>query len=109
MLPAELLSSDGKSIFSGRVKVKDFSDEGLKLSLNFSKLKPGSIVDVKIYLPEKKILTLLSAEVTWNSYTANTMDLGLKIKNIDKDVKEEILTWVFPRWLKTELTAKKKE
>ena len=108
LLPAELIDKEGKSIFTGRAKVKDFSDEGLKLSLNFSKLKPGSILDLKIYLPEKKIITLLSAEVTWNKYSTNTLELGLKIKDIDKDVKEEILTWIFPRWVKSELAPKKK-
>ena len=109
VLPAELLDSDGRSIFSGRAKVKDFSDGGLKLSLNLSKLKRGSTVDVKIYLPEKKILTLLSAQVTWNRFTSNTLELGLKIKDMDEDIKEEILSWVFPRWLKAELTTKNEE
>ena len=109
LLPAELIDSEGKNIFTGRAKVKDFSDEGLKLSLNFSKLKPGSTVDLKIYLPEKKIITLVSAEVTWNRYITDSLELGLKIKDIDKDAKEEILNWIFPRWLKTELAPKKKK
>jgi len=109
LLPAELIDSEGKNIFTGRAKVKDFSDEGLKLSLNFSKLKPGSTVDLKIYLPEKKIITLVSAEVTWNRCITDSLELGLKIKDIDKDVKEEILNWIFPRWLKTELAPKKKK
>lgn len=109
LLPAELIDLEGKNIFTGRAKVKDFSDEGLKLSLNFSKLKPGSTVDLKIYLPEKKIITFLSAEVTWNRYITDSLELGLKIKDIDKNVKEEILNWIFPRWLKTELTPKKKK
>ena len=109
LLPAEIIDSEGKSIFTGRAKVKDFSDEGLKLSLNFSKLKPGSTLDLKIYLPEKKIITFVSAEVTWNKYTTDSLELGLKIKDIDKDVKEEILSWIFPSWLKTELAPKKKK
>ncbi|MFX1411940.1 MAG: hypothetical protein ACFFA6_16455 [Promethearchaeota archaeon] len=46
--------------------------------------------------------------MTWNKFTNNTLDLGLKIKEIDKNVKEEILTWIFPHWLKTELPPKKK-
>jgi len=109
VLPAELIDSDGRSIVSGRVKVKDFSHEGLKLSISFTQLKPGSSVDLKVYLPEKKITTLLSGEVTWNKYAGNRMEMGLKIKDIDDDDKVEILNWLFPKWVTLETRKKKKK
>lgn len=108
MLPAELVDSEGRSIVTGRVKVKDFSHEGLKLSVNLARLKPGSSVDLKVYLPEKKITTSLSAEVTWDKYEGNKLELGLKIKDMDKETKAEILKWLFPSWLTREPEKKKK-
>ena len=108
MLPAELVDSEGRSIVSGRVKVKDFSHEGLKLSVNFAKLKPGSSVDLKVYLPEKKITTSLSAEITWDKYAGSKLELGLKIKDMDKETKAEILRWLFPSWVTLEPEKKKK-
>jgi hypothetical protein len=108
MLPAELVDSEGRSIVSGRVKVKDFSHEGLKLSINFAQLKPGSSVDLKVYLPEKKITTSLSAEITWDKYARNKLELGLKIKDMDKETKAEILRWLFPSWVTIEPEKKKK-
>lgn len=108
MLPAELVDSEGRSIVSGRVKVKDFSHEGLKLSVNFAQLKPGSSVDLKVYLPEKKITTSLSAEVTWDKYADSKLELGLKIKDMAKETKAEILRWLFPSWVTLETDKKKK-
>jgi len=109
LIPAELVDSEGRSVITGRVNVKDFSHEGLKLNINFEKLKPGSAVDIKIYLPEKKIITLLSGEITWNKYANNKMEMGLKIKKMDKDVKEEILSWIFPQWISIDVPSKKKK
>jgi len=109
VLPAELIDSEGRSIVSGRVKVKDFSHEGLKLSISFTQLKPGSSVGLKVYLPEKKITTVLSGEITWNKYAGNRMEMGLKIKDIDDDDKVEILNWLFPKWVTLETGKKKKK
>ena len=108
VLPAELIDSEGRSIISGRVKVKDFSSEGLKLSISLNQLKPGSSVDLKVYLPEKKITTLLSGEITWNKYAGGRMEMGLKIKDIDESIKIEILNWLFPKWVTLETEKKKK-
>jgi hypothetical protein len=109
LIPAELVDSEGRSVITGRVNVKDFSHEGLKLNINFEKLKPGSTVDIKIYLPETKITTLLSGEITWNKYANNKMEMGLKINKMDKDVKEEILSWIFPQWISIDVPSKKKK
>jgi hypothetical protein len=108
MLPAELLDSEGRSIVSGRVKVKDFSHEGLKLSVNFAQLKPGSSVDLKVYLPEKKMTTSVSAEITWDKYASSKLELGLKIKDMNKETKAEILRWLFPSWVTLEPQKNKK-
>ena len=109
VLPAELIDSEGRSIVSGRVKVKDFSNEGLKLSISLTQLKPGSSVDIKVYLPEKKITTLLSGEVTWNKYAGDKMEMGLKIKDVDESEKAEILNWLFPKWITRETEKEKKK
>lgn len=109
LLPAEILDSEGKSIIAGRVKVKNFSSEGLSLGVSLTKLKPGSAVDLRVYLPEKKLTTSLSGEIAWCKHSRTEMELGLKISKIDEGAKEEILNWLFPKWMTQELEDKQKK
>lgn len=102
LLPAEVLKLEDKNDLTKRVTVQDFSQEGLKLSINFIHLIPGSSIDLKLYVPEKKLSTILSAEIAWAKFADNRLELGLKTKQLDKEPKEEILNWVFPRWIKKE-------
>jgi len=36
------------------------------------------------------------------------MEVGLKIKEMDKKLKSEILNWVFPKWLEKEREKQQK-
>jgi hypothetical protein len=74
VLPAELIKIEGKDHLTVRTTAHDLSDEGLKLTIS------GEIIRVKS--SDKKL------------------EVGLKIKEIDNNSKREILTWVFPSWLK---------
>jgi hypothetical protein len=57
-------------------------------------------MDLRLYVPEKKISTLLSGEIIRVKTSDKKLEVGLKIKKIDSKLKHEILTWVFPGWLK---------
>jgi hypothetical protein len=57
-------------------------------------------MDLRLYLPEKKLSTLLSGEIIRVKSTDKKLEVGLKIKEIDSKSKHEILTWIFPGWLK---------
>ncbi len=101
VLPAEVVKIEGKDDLIDRITAHDFSREGLKLTISFN-LDPGSKMELKLFLPEKKISSQLSGEVTWIKGAQNKMEVGLKIREMDKKLKSEILNWVFPKWLEKE-------
>ena len=106
VLPVEVIKIEGKDHIAIRTTAHDLSDEGLKLTVNFN-LDPGSTVDLKIYLPEKKLSTLLSGEIIRVKSIDKKLEVGLKIKEIDNKLKSEILSWIFPKWQETEVEKKK--
>jgi c-di-GMP-binding flagellar brake protein YcgR len=106
VLPAEVIKIEGKDHISIRTTAHDLSDEGLKLTVNLN-LDPGSTVDLKLYLPEKKLSTLLSGEIIRVKSIDKKLEVGLRIKEIDGKLKSELLSWVFPKWQGTKAEKKK--
>lgn len=98
LLPAELVKTEGSPNLVERVSVQDISNEGLRLVVKFAKPDQGSNIDLKLYIPEKGLLTFLTAETMWSRFTNSKLEAGLKIKEIDRKIKKEILDWVFPEW-----------
>jgi hypothetical protein len=106
LFPAEILKAGEKKSLFERATVRDFSQEGLKLIVNFNLLL-GSNMEIKIYLPEKNLVTSIVGEIAWFKHAENRVEAGLKIKNVDKRAKKEILNWLLPKWLKDEGRKKK--
>jgi c-di-GMP-binding flagellar brake protein YcgR len=107
LLPAEILKTGEKKSLLERATIRDFSREGLKLIVNFN-LNLGSNMEIKIYLPEKNLTTSIVGEIVWLKQAENRMEAGLKIKDMDKKAREEILNWLLPKWLEDEEKKKKK-
>ncbi|UCC40710.1 MAG: PilZ domain-containing protein [Candidatus Aminicenantes bacterium] len=108
VLPAEIKELKGKKNLIGRATVKDFSNIGVKLTINFN-LDPKSRMDLKVYLPEKKLTTSLSGEITWSKFADKKLEIGLKIREMDKKLKKEILEWISPGWIEHKEEKKKKK
>ena len=106
LLPAELVGLQGKEHLEAKASASDFSIEGMKLSIDFVNLKPGSNLDLKLYSPETQEFNSLKGEVTWKKWVKGKLEVGLKIKEMDKISKSEILNWIFPRWLEKEREEK---
>ena len=106
VLPAEVIKIEGKDRITIRTTAHDLSDEGLKLTINLN-VDPGSTMDLKLYLPEKKLSTLLSGEIIRVKSVDKKLEVGLKIKQIDDKLKTELLNWVFPKWQETDTEKKK--
>ena len=102
LLPADLIKSDGKDYLDVKTTVQDLTRKGLKLVVNVN-FKPGSSMELKLLLPEKNLSTTLSAEVAWRKFVKNKLEIGLRIKDMDKRAKKEILNWIFPTWLETKI------
>ncbi len=101
-IPSELVELEGKNNLVEGATVLDFSNEGLKLSVNFVEPNPGSETEVMLYIPHKQLITSLTGQVIWSKHVKNKMEVGLKIKDIEKQGMKDILDWVFPRWLEKE-------
>jgi c-di-GMP-binding flagellar brake protein YcgR len=107
LFPAEILKTGEKKSLLERASVRDFSREGLKLIINFN-LNLGSNMEIKIYMPEKNIITSIVGEIVWFKHAENKMEAGLKIKDMDQRAREEIVNWLLPKWQEDEEKKKKK-
>jgi len=96
IFPAKVIKSGDKLKLIERISIHDFSREGLKLKINFVSLKPGSGMELELYIPEKGLSISLSGEIAWSKGVENSMEVGLKIKEMDEEVKNEILSWIAP-------------
>ena len=96
MFPAKLIKSGDKLRLVERISAHNFSREGLKLKINFVSLEPGSGMKLELYFPEKGESTSLSGEIVWSKGVENCMEVGLKIKKMDEEAKNEILSWIAP-------------
>ncbi len=94
MFPAKVIKSGDKHKLIERISIHDFSQEGLKLKINFISLIPGSGIELELYIPEKGESTSLKAEIAWCKGVGNKMEVGLKIKKMDEETKNEILSWI---------------
>ena len=94
IFPAKVIKLGDKHRLIERISIHNFSREGLKLSINFVSLKPGSCMELELYMPEKRLSTSLLAEVAWSKGAENKMEVGLKIKKMDEEEKNEILSWI---------------
>ncbi len=97
MFPAKVIKSGDKLKLIERISIHNFSHEGLKLIINFVSLKPGSSMELELYIPEKQLSTSLSGEIAWCKGGENRMEVGLKIKEMDEEAKNEILSWIAPK------------
>ena len=107
LLPAHVLQAEGKDKLVQRTSVHDFSRGGCKLIVNIITLDPGSDIELELYVPEKGLKTPLRAEVAWKKMSGDRMEIGLKIKDMKKGAKKEILKWVAPLGLETKKKPKK--
>ena len=106
LLPAEVVKAEGKENLVKRTTVHDFSRGGLKLIINIIALDPGSDMELKLYIPEKGLKTSLKAEIAWKKMVDDKLEVGLKIKDMKEEAKDEVLNWVTPSWLKTKKKKK---
>ncbi len=112
LLPAHVVQAEGKQKLVQRTTVHDFSRGGCKLIVNIVTLDPGSDIELELYVPEKGLKTPVRAEIAWKKMSGDKLEIGLKIKNIEKGATQEILKWISPvgeeaKKKQKELTKKK--
>jgi len=104
---SEVIKVDENSNLIERTAILDFSRDGLRLGVDFVNPLPGSNVDIEILLPAKQLIATLSGEAIWSRYEKNRMEIGLKLRDMDSQAKENILKWVYFRNLEKAKKEKK--
>ena len=92
---SEVIKVEENSNLIERTAILDFSRDGLRLGVDFINPIPGSNVDIEILLPAKQLIATLSGEAIWTRYEKNRMEIGLKLRDMDRQAKENILKWVY--------------
>ena len=103
LLPVELVKVDGKDHITKKITAHDFSREGIKLSISFD-FEMGTNMEVNLHIPEKNLSVPVTGEIARVKSVDNKLEAGLRIKDMDNELKSEILNWIFPKWM-----VKKKE
>ena len=95
-LKAELVVRvDVDSVQQGTTK--DFSREGLRLTVRNFDLIKGESIDMKIFIPDKKEPIPLRGQIVWSKPDHN-WEVGIKISQIDKEAKSQILDYAYTAW-----------
>jgi len=114
LVPVGNIKVEGKVDKISQASVQDISREGLRLVLDLVFcFDPGSDIDFKVKIPEQKTPSKVKGEVMWCKPKGRKLQVGLKIKNMSKATKNELLDVAYSRWReqleKTKKTEKKKK
>ncbi|MGB8951652.1 MAG: PilZ domain-containing protein [Candidatus Aminicenantales bacterium] len=109
LFPVEIVKVEGKKGVAREAKIDNISREGFKLVLSFD-FSSGTDIELKIPIPGKRASTLVSGEVVWSQQMNNKWEIGVRIREMDKAAKNELLDLSFTEWReKMEKTNRKKK
>jgi len=102
-------------ILKGEIKVtkdtfiKDFSREGMNITIGVSSIKPDKEITLNVRVPGESEVIPIAGSVVWADLKRDDPQLGLKIVNIKSEDKSKILEYVYKQWLKKEKENRKKK
>jgi hypothetical protein len=98
-VPVHLIQIEGGKRVVKKATLDEVSREGLKLTFSFDlDLRPGSEVDFKLNLPEKRLTSKVMGEIVWTKPRGKKLEMGLKIKDMNKILKSELMDLVYAKW-----------
>jgi hypothetical protein len=104
LIPVEFVRVEGQRLDAGRkmATLDEISREGLRVvmdvDLNFA---PGAEVDLKVNIPDRRLTSNVCGEVMWVRPKGKRYELGIRIKDIDKVIKSELLDLGYRNWRET--------
>ena len=101
-IPAKVVKIDGMQNFVERVKIIDFSQNGLRLNVNFVSPNPGARIELTLFLHKKKYHTKVIGEIVWRKYIDNHLEIGVKIIHMENQAMGDILSWVLALFIEKE-------
>jgi c-di-GMP-binding flagellar brake protein YcgR len=98
-VPVHLIQIEGGKRVVKKATLDEISREGLKLTFSFDRdLRPGSEVDFKLNIPEKRLTSKVLGEIVWTKPRGKKLEMGLKIKDMNKILKSELMDLVYAKW-----------
>jgi len=101
-IPAKVVKIDGMQNFVERVKIIDFSQNGLRLNVNFVSPNPGARIELTLFLHKKKYHTKVIGEIVWHKHIDNQLEIGVKIIHMENQAMGDILSWVLALFIEKE-------
>lgn len=99
LVPVENIKFEEGDAPTKAAALDNVSRDGLHiiLDLDFS-LSPGHDVDFDVEIPDKKVDSKVSGEVIWTRPKGKKLEVGIRIKNMNKVTKSELLELGYIRW-----------
>ncbi len=99
LLPVEMVEVQGKPAIGIKGKIGNVSREGLGLIFNLGlNFEPGALIGFKMYNPETRKECQVKGEIAWSKLAGNKIEIGMKIVNMDKCTKAQLLELGFNLW-----------
>lgn len=101
VIPIELVEIEGTTRAEAEALIEDISQEGLRLVLDLGlDLGPRRDICFQMYNPELKKTCLVTGEIIWAKSKDKKVEIGFKIKTMEKCTKSELLDLGYTQWRK---------
>jgi hypothetical protein len=101
LVPVDEIHVQGLNGSPGKVAVDNISREGVRIVMDVDvAFNPGLDLDFTLSRPEKKNPIAIRAKVIWSRPKGNRFEVGMRILNMDKAAKAELLEMGFDQWRK---------
>jgi hypothetical protein len=108
IVPVDLIEVEGVSGADAEAILDNVSREGLRLILDMSSpLGTGAEVNFKVHSAEKHQTFSISGQVVWSRPKGDKVEIGLKIKSIEKAAKADLLDMGYSLWKDEQIHPKK--
>lgn len=98
-IPVEEIQSQGLNGEAHDVSLDNISREGVRLIMDVdTPFAPGTEVKFRISLKAEKAPIFVQGRVMWSRPNGDRFEIGLKIEDMDKGAKAELLEIGFDRW-----------
>ena len=101
LLKISCVSNTKEGYYSGFTK--DVSREGIRVMFKDIFLNPGTDIMLEIYLPLEHIRSYIFGEVVWCKKIEEYYEAGIKLKDMNKEIKSRILEYAYNKWYEENL------
>jgi hypothetical protein len=99
LVPVEDVKIEGGETATKAAVLDNVSRDGIHIviDLDFG-FSPGHDINFNVDIPEKKVDSKIHGEVLWTRPKGKKLEVGLRIKKMDKATKSELLDLGYTRW-----------